>query len=220
MDTALMAGIQESIFSGDLVAMENHTRKALEADVAPIVLIEQGLMPAMEKLGEQFGRGEVFLPELLIGADAMRTSLEIIKPLLKKDEIESKGTIVIGTVLGDVHDIGKNLVAWMMEGAGFNVIDLGVDVPPDRFIQAVNTHTPQILCLSALLTTSSPQIGRMIERLKAEGLRNKVIVMIGGASVNQSYADQIGADGYAEDAVRAVVKARELLGHVLAGGGS
>jgi corrinoid protein of di/trimethylamine methyltransferase len=212
MDDRLFSNISACIFSGDLKEMEKNTRLALEAGIEPMSIIEQGLIPGMEKLGEDFGKGEAFLPELLIGAEAMKASLALIKPLLKSEDVKSKGTVVIGTVLGDVHDIGKNIVAWMLEGAGFNVIDLGVDVPPEKFIEAIRTNTPHILALSALLTTSSHQIGKVIERLAEQGLRDKVKVMIGGASINQAYADKVGADGYALDAVAAVVKARKLIG--------
>lgn len=212
MDDQLFSKISACIFSGDLKEMEKNTRLALEAGFEPRSIIEQGLIPGMEKLGEDFGKGEAFLPELLIGAEAMKASLALIKPLLKSEDVKSKGTVVIGTVLGDVHDIGKNIVAWMLEGAGFNVIDLGVDVPPEKFIEAIRTNTPHILALSALLTTSSHQIGKVIERLAEQGMRDKVKVMIGGASINQAYADKVGADGYALDAVAAVVKARKLIG--------
>jgi len=212
MDEGLFAKISACIFSGDLKAMEAHTRAALQAGCQPSVIIEKGLIPGMEKLGEDFGKGEAFLPELLIGAEAMKASLALLKPLLKSEEVKAKGTVVIGTVLGDVHDIGKNIVAWMLEGAGFNVVDLGVDVPPEKFIEAIKANSPRILALSALLTTSSHQIGKVIERLAEQGLRDNVKVLIGGASINPAYAEKVGADGYALDAVGAVVKARELLG--------
>lgn len=211
MDDQLFSKISACIFSGDLAEMENNTRIALEMGLNPMSIIEDGLIPGMKKLGEDFGKGDVFIPELLIGAEAMNVSLALIKPLLKSEDLQRKGTVVIGTVLGDVHDIGKNIVAWMLEGAGFNVIDLGVDVAPGKFIEAIQTYKPHILALSALLTTSSHQIGRVIDQLAEQGLRNKVKVLIGGASINQTYADKVGADGYALDAVSAVVKARELI---------
>jgi 5-methyltetrahydrofolate--homocysteine methyltransferase len=208
----LYSMISECISSGDLAAMERNTRAALTAGIAPMTIIEKGLIPGMEKLGNDFGKGEIFLPELLIGAAAMQASLALIKPLLKSEDLKSKATIVIGTVWGDVHDIGKNIVAWMMEGAGFNVIDLGVDVAPEKFVEAIKMKTPQILALSALLTTSSPQIGIVIRLLTEKGLRDKVKVIIGGASIDQAFAERVGADGYAVDAASAVTKARELLG--------
>lgn len=212
MDDQLYSKISECISSGDLAAMEKYTRTALAAGIAPMIIIEKGLIPGMEKLGEDFGKGEIFLPELLIGAAAMQASLALIKPLLKSEDLKSKATIVIGTVWGDVHDIGKNIVAWMMEGAGFNVIDLGVDVAPEQFVETIKMKTPQILALSALLTTSSPQIGLVIRLLTEKGLRDKVKVIIGGASIDQAFADRVGADGYAVDAASAVTKVRELLG--------
>jgi 5-methyltetrahydrofolate--homocysteine methyltransferase len=208
----LYSMISECISSGDLAAMERNTRAALTAGIAPMSIIEKGLIPGMEKLGDDFGKGEIFLPELLIGAAAMQASLALIKPLLKSEDLKSKATIVIGTVWGDVHDIGKNIVAWMMEGAGFNVIDLGVDVAPEKFVEAIKMKTPQILALSALLTTSSPQIGIVIRLLTEKGFRDKVKVIIGGASIDQAFAERVGADGYAVDAASAVTKARELLG--------
>jgi 5-methyltetrahydrofolate--homocysteine methyltransferase len=212
MDDQLFSNISMCIFSGDQGEMEKNTRAALQAGYKPMTIIEKGLIPGMEKLGDEFGKGEAFLPELLIGAEAMKSSLALLKPLMKLEEVKSKGTVVIGTVLGDVHDIGKNIVAWMLEGVGFNIVDLGVDVPPERFIEAVKMNTPHILALSALLTTSCHQMDKVIGQLAEHGLRDNVKVIIGGASVNQTYADKIGADGYAPDAASAIVKIRELLG--------
>ncbi|OGR24240.1 MAG: methyltransferase [Desulfobacca sp. RBG_16_60_12] len=212
MDDQLLSEISACILSGDLTAMREKTLAALDAGFEPMGIIQHGLVPGMEKLGETFGRGEIFLPELLIGAEAMKTSLALIKPLLKSEDLKSKGTVVIGSVLGDVHDIGKNIVAWMLEGAGLNVIDLGVDVAPERFIEAIRANSPHIIALSALLTTSSHQIAKVINRIIEQGLRDDVKVMVGGAAVSQDYADQVGADGYAPDAVGAVAKARELIG--------
>jgi 5-methyltetrahydrofolate--homocysteine methyltransferase len=202
----------ESVYLGNRTDAAEMTQTALKAGIKPTTIIENGLIPGMQRLGEDFSKGEIFLPEMLIGADAMKASLALIKPLLKSDETKRHGTIVIGTVLGDVHDIGKNIVAWMLEGAGFNVIDLGVDVPPERFIETIKKETPQILGLSALLTTSTHQIGVLIEELKNQGLRDNLKVMIGGASVDATYAARVGADGYAIDAVGAVAKAKELVG--------
>jgi 5-methyltetrahydrofolate--homocysteine methyltransferase len=211
MDDQFFSKISECILSGDIAAMEINTRLALAAGIAPMTVIEKGLVPGMEKLGEYFSKEEIFLPELLIGAEAMKASLALIKPLLKAEDIKSKATVVIGTVLGDVHDIGKNIVSWLLEGAGYSVIDLGVDVAPEKFIEAIKMKKPQILALSALLTTSSPQIGTVIKRLAETGLRDNIKIIIGGASINQTYADRVGADGYAVDAVGAVEKVRELL---------
>lgn len=212
MGDHLLSEISACIFSGDLTAMKRHTRAALGAGIEPMGIIQRGLIPGMQQLGQEFGSGQVFLPELLIGADAMKASLTLIKPLLSSEQVKAKGSVVIGSVLGDVHDIGKNIVGWMLEGAGLNVIDLGVDVAPEKFIDAVRTNAPNILALSALLTTSSPQIGRVIARLTEQGLRQEVKILIGGAAVSQAYADQVGADGYAPDAVGAVAKAQALIG--------
>jgi 5-methyltetrahydrofolate--homocysteine methyltransferase len=206
--------LTESVCLGDRSAAVAFTKAALEAGLKPMVIIEQGLIPGMQKLGDDFSKGEVYLPEMLIGAEAMKACLTLVKPLLKSEEVRLKGTIVIGTVLGDVHDIGKNIVAWMLEGAGFNIIDLGVDVPPEKFIEAIKKENPQILGLSALLTTSTHQIGALIDLLKNQGLRDKVKIIIGGASVDQNYANRVGADGYAPDAVSAIGKAKELTGMV------
>jgi len=206
------AKMAESVYLGNRTDAAEMTRTALKAGIQPTTIIENGLIPGMQRLGEDFSKGEIFLPEMLIGADAMKASLALIKPLLKSDETKRHGTIVLGTVLGDVHDIGKNIVAWMLEGAGFNVIDLGVDVPPERFIETIKKETPQILGLSALLTTSTHQIGALMEELKKQGLRDNLKIMIGGASVDPTYAVRVGADGYAIDAVSAVAKAKELVG--------
>lgn len=206
------AKIAESVFLGNRTEAVELTKSALETGIKPTSIIENGLIPGMQRLGEDFSKGEIFLPEMLIGADAMKASLVLIKPLLKADETKRHGTIVLGTVLGDVHDIGKNIVAWMLEGAGFNVVDLGVDVPPEHFVEAIKKENPQILGLSALLTTSTHQIGVLIEELKKQGLRDNLKVMIGGASVDETYAARVGADGYAIDAVGAVAKAKDLVG--------
>lgn len=206
------AKMAESVYLGNRTEAAEMTQAALSGGIKPTTIIENGLIPGMQRLGEDFSKGDIFLPEMLIGADAMKASLALIKPLLKSDETKRHGTIVLGTVLGDVHDIGKNIVAWMLEGAGFNVIDLGVDVPPEQFIESIKKENPQILGLSALLTTSTHQIGALIEELKKQGLRDNLKVMIGGASVDATYAERIGADGYAIDAVSAVAKAKELVG--------
>jgi 5-methyltetrahydrofolate--homocysteine methyltransferase len=218
MNHPLLSNLSESVFAGDLGETIENTRIALQAGYEPMVIIEKGLIPGMDKLGEEYQKGQAYLPELLVGAEAMKSSLAIVKPLLKPEEITSKGTVVIGTVLGDVHDIGKNIVTWMLQGAGFNVIDLGVDVAPGQFIQAIKTETPHILALSALLTTSSPQIEKVIKQVTEHGLREKIKVMIGGASINQEFAKRVGADGYASDAVGAVAKAKEFMSNYSLGG--
>ena len=164
----------------------------------------------MTNLGEQFKNGEVYVPEVLVAARAMKTGTEILKPLLVAENVQSLGTVAIGTVEGDLHDIGKNLVGMMLEGSGFTVMDLGVDVKPEMFIDAVRGGA-KIIGMSALLTTTMPMMAKVIERLKDEGLRDQVKVMIGGAPITQEYADEIGADGYSSDAASAAELAKRLI---------
>ena len=185
---------------------------AIENGVAPAQILNEGMIAAMAEVGRLFEEGEYFVPEMLIAARAMQKGLEVLKPYLSEDDVQSPGKVVIGTVKGDLHDIGKNLVAMMLEGAAFEVIDLGTDVSPERFIEAAKSNNAQIIAMSALLTTTMPNMKVTIEAIKAAGIRDNVKVMIGGAPITQSYADQIGADGFAEDASRAVVKAKSLLG--------
>ena len=169
------------------------------------------MIKAMEEVGQRFQRGEAFVPNLLMAARAMKGSLDILKPLMKGDASTTLGKVVIGTVKGDLHDIGKNLVASMLEGCGFEVINLGVDVPSDKFIAAIKENNADILCLSALLTTTMNYMKDVIEALKADGLRDQVKVMVGGAPVTAMFAEQVGADGYSEDASEAVALARRLV---------
>jgi 5-methyltetrahydrofolate--homocysteine methyltransferase len=166
----------------------------------------------MNEVGRRFKNNEFYVPEVLIAARAMHAAMDVLKPLLAASDVQPVGTVVIGTVKGDLHDIGKNLVAMMLEGGGFNVIDLGVDVSPEKFLQAVREHKPNIVGLSALLTTTMPAMKTTIEALKEAGVRDQVKVIIGGAPVTQRFADEIGADGYAPDAASAVDVARQLLG--------
>ena len=205
----------EKIFVGILDGNANlvvaEVQKALDAGMGPADILNQGMIAAMGEVGRLFEEGEYFVPEMLIAARAMQKGLELLKPHLTEADVQSPGKVAIGTVKGDLHDIGKNLVAMMLEGAAFEVIDLGTDVSPERFIQAVRDRGAQIIAMSALLTTTMPNMKNTIEALKEAGLRDKVKVMIGGAPVTQNYADQIGADGFAEDASRAVAKARSLL---------
>ena len=169
-------------------------------------------MPAMTEIGRLFENGEKFIPEMMIAARAMQAAVNILKPLLVDAEVDSVGTIVIGTVAGDLHDIGKNLVGMMLEGAGFQIIDLGTDVPPETFVAAVQENNPELVGMSALLTTTMREQQTIINALKEEGLRDQVKVMVGGAPVTQSWAEQIGADGYAEDATGAVEVAKQFMG--------
>ncbi len=187
------------------------TRQGLGDGLGPEALLYEALIPALEEVGARFERGDFFVPEMLIAGKAMAGALDILRPLLAETGAETIGKIVIGTVKGDVHDIGKNLVNIMFEGAGFEVIDLGVQVSPEKFINAVIEHKPDILGFSAFLTTTMPMFKANMNALTKAGLRDEVIVMVGGAPVTQEYADVVGADGYAADASAAVVKAKELL---------
>lgn len=166
------------------------------------VILNDGLIGAMDEVGRLFSAGDLFVPEMLLAAQAMKAGLEELKPHMKQGDSRTKGTVVIGTVKGDLHDIGKNLVAMMMEGAGFEVIDLGVDVETERFIQTAQEHNADMICMSALLTTTMPEMGVTVETLKEKGLNFKT--MVGGAPVTKEFADQIGADGYSPDAPSAV----------------
>lgn len=204
--------IREAIVSGKLeIAVEN-IKKALDAGENPQNIISNGLIKGMEEIGNRFQEGKAFVPNLLMSARAMKGSLDILKPLLKDDSEITIGKIVIGTVKGDLHDIGKNLVASMFEGCGFEVINLGIDVSDQQFVEAVKKHNADIVCLSALLTTTMNYMKEVITALENNGLRNKVKVMIGGAPLNEGFAQQIGADAYTSNANAAVQKAKELLG--------
>jgi len=192
----------------EIAALTNET---LEAGVPALEIIDRGLVLGMSAVGIKFRDGEVFLPELLLSAKTMKTALEILLPILSQQGTSSMGRVAIGTVAGDLHDIGKKIVASMLQGNGFEVTDIGVDVDPERFVEVVRDNNPQILGLSALLTTTMPMMEATIKALEKAGLRQKVKVMVGGASVTQAYADRIGADGYGTDAVAAVEKARALI---------
>jgi methylmalonyl-CoA mutase cobalamin-binding domain/chain len=187
------------------------TNVGLEMGLAPETLLFEALIPSLEEVGARFERGDFFVPEMLIAGKAMAGALERLRPLLAETGVESVGTFVMGTVKGDVHDIGKNLVNIMLEGAGFQVIDLGVQVAPEKFVEAVREHEPDIVGFSAFLTTTMPMFKANINALEKSGLRDKVVVMVGGAPVTQEYADAVGADGFAADASAAVVKAKEFM---------
>jgi 5-methyltetrahydrofolate--homocysteine methyltransferase len=209
---ALMNEIAEALYNGEAERVAELTRRALEEGFSPEEILNKGLIAGMERVGKDFRDGILFVPEVLIAAHAMKAGMQILRPLLTESAISGLGTFVIGTVKGDLHDIGKNLVAMMMEGAGFKVVDLGVDTPPEKFVEAVKSHNPKILGMSALLTTTMVEMRRVIETLKEAGLRDRVRILVGGAPVTQEYADEIGADGYAPNASLAVEKAKELLG--------
>jgi 5-methyltetrahydrofolate--homocysteine methyltransferase len=187
------------------------TNAGLESGMEPTTLLFDALIPALEEVGARFERGDWFVPEMLIAGRAMAGALEVLRPLLAATGTETIGKYVMGTVKGDVHDIGKNLVNIMLEGAGFEVIDLGVQVAPEKFVEAVEEHQPDILGMSAFLTTTMPMFKANINALEKAGLRDKVIIMVGGAPVTQEYADAVGADGYAPDAATATKLAKELI---------
>ncbi len=196
------------------------TNAGLSMGLSPEEMLFEALIPSLEEVGARFERGDFFVPEMLIAGKAMSGALEILRPLLAETGVESVGTFVMGTVKGDVHDIGKNLVNIMLEGAGFHVIDLGVQVAPERFVEAIEEHRPDIVGFSAFLTTTMPMFKANMNAIEKAGLRDSVIVMVGGAPVTQEYADVVGADGYAADASAAVKRAKELLARRRAAAGS
>ena len=200
------------IIEGNAKAADEWTQKALAEGVDPAAIINEGLIPGMNVVGVKFKALEYYLPEVLVSARAMRTAMAHVTPLLAEREGVTVARVVLGTVKGDLHDIGKNLVGMMLEGAGFEVIDLGVDVPADTFLKEVEEKKPQILCLSALLTTTMPMMKETVELIADAEVRQQIKIMVGGAPVTQSYAEEIGADGFAPEAASAVDKAKELLG--------
>jgi 5-methyltetrahydrofolate--homocysteine methyltransferase len=208
---ALIKEIYSNIMEGEADAVKEKVQAALEAGIPAPLILNEGMIPAMGEVGRLFEEGEYFVPEMLIAARAMQAGLSLLKPHLKESNVQSAGKVVIGTVKGDLHDIGKNLVAMMLEGAGFEIVDLGTDVPPERFVAAVRDNGAQIVGLSALLTTTMPSMKATLEALREAGLRDRVKVIIGGAPITQDYADQIGADGFSPDASRAVAKAKSLV---------
>lgn len=201
----------EAVLEGNAKASKEITEKALAEGVDPQKLVTEYMIPAMDEAGRRFECSEYYVPELLIAARAMKASLELIRPLLAARGDEPVGRVVIGTVKGDLHDIGKNLVAAMLEGGGFEVNDLGVDVPPERFVEVAKEKKATLVALSALLTTTMSSMKTTIEALNQAGLREKVKVMIGGAPVTQKFAEEIGADGYSDNAAGAVALARKLV---------
>jgi 5-methyltetrahydrofolate--homocysteine methyltransferase len=203
--------LYDAILTGNAKVSKEVTQQALAAGADPQVLVQQHMIPAMDEVGRRYEANEYFVPELLISARAMKASLELIRPLLAARGAEPAGRVVIGTVKGDLHDIGKNLVAAMLEGAGFEVIDLGVDVPPEKFIAALNERKANLVAMSALLTTTMNSMKTTIEAFKAAGIRGNIKVMIGGAPVTEKYAEEIGADGYSTNANGAVALARKLV---------
>ncbi len=209
---ANMREIADMLKAGRAPKVKELVNRALEEGVSAAEILNEGLIVGMGEIGVLFKNNEVYVPEVLIAARAMYAGLDILKPLLVASGVEPVGKVAIGTVKGDLHDIGKNLVAMMLEGAGFEVIDLGIDVSPEQYVDAVENKGAQIIAMSALLTTTMPNMRGTVELLKAKGLRDRAKVMIGGAPVTQAYADEIGADGYSDDAASAVDLAKSLIG--------
>ncbi|MBC8592950.1 corrinoid protein [Oscillospiraceae bacterium N12] len=205
--------LYEAILKGKHTVAAELTQAAIDENVSPKELINNYLIRAMEEIGRRFEIQQAFVPELLMAGRAMKSALALLQPLLKgEDAASSVGTIVIGTVKGDLHDIGKNLVGSMFEGCGFRVVDLGVDVDSEKFVQAVKDHNANVVGLSALLTTTMPYMKTVIDELEVAGLRDRVKVMVGGAPVSAGFAAEVGADGFSSSANSAVIKAKELLG--------
>ncbi len=206
-----LKALHDAVLSGDARSAREITEKALAAGVPPLRLVNEFMVPAMDEVGRRFECNEYFVPELLISARAMKAALELIRPLLVAQGQQPVGRVAIGTVKGDLHDIGKNLVAAMLEGGGFEVIDLGVNVAPEQFVQAVKERGANVVAMSALLTTTMPSMRTTIEALHRAGVRQQVKVFIGGAPITQKYAEEIGADGYSENAPGAVTLAKQHL---------
>ncbi len=206
-----LQALAETVISGNKEEAERLTREAVADGTDPVTIVNDGLIAGMSVVGEKFKNNEFYVPEVLIAARAMHAAMDVVKPLLAESGVEPRGTVAIGTVKGDLHDIGKNLVSMMLEGGGYEIIDLEVDVSPEKFVEVVNEGNAQVVALSALLTTTMPSMKDTIDALEEAGVRDNVKVIIGGAPVTQNYADEIGADGYAPDAASAVDKVGELL---------
>lgn len=207
----ILEAIKENLIQGQAPKVKELIQQALAEGISPNKILDDGLIGAMSIVGEGFQKKEMYVPEVLLAARAMLSGMEVLEPILASAGVERKGKVVLGTVQGDIHSMGKNLVGIMLRGAGFEVNDLGVDIPPEKFVDAAKEGT-QMVCLSCLLTTSLPFMQSTLEALAAAGLRDKIKTMVGGPLVTQGYADKIGADGYAPNAAAAVDKAKELLG--------
>ena len=214
MSDELFAALRQAVIDGDAGAAGTLAQQALDTGVPPLAAIDNGLVPGLSFVGEEFGKGELFLPDMMLAARAMQKAMAILEPELQAQAAKRHvvGRVVIGTVKGDIHEIGKNLVGMMLSTSGFEVHDLGVDVAPDRFVEAAKEHNADIIGVSALLTTTMAGQRTVVEALAAAGLRESVKVIVGGAPASESWAAEIGADGYSEDAIGAVALARKLLG--------
>lgn len=208
----ILVEISNAVVAGRSKDIADLTRRALAEGIPAKEILDHGLMPAMDEVGAQFRKGKKFVPEMLLAARTMQGSLDLLKPLLVEAGAKMTGKALIGTVKGDLHDIGKNLVGMMLEGAGFVIVDLGKDVPPEKFVEAVKTEQPEIVGMSALLTTTMRSMGHTISALQEAGVRDKVKIMVGGAPVTADFAHQIGADGYAPNAPAAAELAKKLVG--------
>jgi 5-methyltetrahydrofolate--homocysteine methyltransferase len=206
-----LSAIYEAILDGNISGAKDGVQAALLADLQPEIILNDGMISAMKEVGRRFEDGDYYVPEMLVAASAMQAALSMLKPRLVENNVKSAGKVAIGTVKGDLHDIGKNLVALMLEGAGFEILDLGVDVPPEKFVEAISAGDVNIVALSALLTTTMPNMKTTIESIEQAGLRGRVKIIIGGAPVTQGFASQIGADGFSADASSATNLAQSLL---------
>lgn len=207
-----LTDLYDAIVNGNLDLAVNTTREALQENISPQSLISDYLIKGMEEIGTQFEEGKAYVPNLLMSARAMKGALELLKPYMENNkEVVSLGKVVVGTVKGDLHDIGKNLVCSMLEGCGFEVINLGVDVSDEKFVQAVKDNKADIVCMSALLTTTMVYMKEVIKAFEKAGIRNEVKIMVGGAPLNEKFAEEIGADGYSDNANAAVTLARKLM---------
>jgi 5-methyltetrahydrofolate--homocysteine methyltransferase len=205
-----LEGIAQSLIEGDANTVRDKVQEALDEGVSPEKVLNEGLVAGMDVIGRRFKANEIFMPEVLVAARAMNSGMEVLEPKLAETGVKPKGTVVIGTVKGDLHDIGKNLVAMMLKGGGFKVVDQGTDVAPEAFVKAAQETDADIIALSALLTTTMPQMANVVDAVKEAGMDTKVI--IGGAPITQDYSDEIGATGYSPDAASAVDLAKELVG--------
>jgi 5-methyltetrahydrofolate--homocysteine methyltransferase len=203
--------VYDAVLQGDIPGAPARVQAALDVGLDPETILNEGMIAAMAEVGAQYECGDIYVAEMFISAKTLQGALAVLRPHLRSANVQAKGKVVLGTVKGDMHDIGKNLVSMMLEGAGFEVQDLGADVHPSKFVEAVAALQPQVVALSALLTTTMPSMKSTIDALTAAGLRDQVKIMVGGAPVNQVYADAIGADGYAQDASQAAALAKSLI---------
>jgi len=208
----LLGKMAESLIAGKIDEVVNLTREALDGGAAPADILDQGLLAGMDVVGQRFKAEEMFIPEVLRCAKCMHGAMEILRPLLAETGAKPIGTLIIGTVKGDLHDIGKNLVGMMFEGAGFDVVDIGIDKEPQVFVDAIKEHNATLIGMSALLTTTMPKMGETINAIKEAGIRDQVKILVGGAPITAAFAEEIGADGYASNAASAVDKGKELMG--------